>query len=141
MQQEKERKDRQEEARKAKAAEEAEQRRKEALQAEKIATEKQARINEGVQKYKALIIQAISQQWILPANVNSQLSCEFRIRLAPDGTVVLAQLTRSSGDSVLDRSAETAINKASPLPVPQERELFDLFRDIQLTVRPEQARG
>jgi colicin import membrane protein len=148
QQQEEALKRRLEEERKQKAAQEAERqreqaerRREEALQAAKAAAAKQARVNEALQKYKALILQAISQQWILPANVDSQLSCEFRIRLAPDGTVVLAQLSRSSGDTILDRSAESAINKASPLPVPQERELFELFRDIQLTVRPEQARG
>lgn len=139
--QEAERKRRLEEARKVKAAKEAAKRRAEAQRAAQAAAAKQAKINEALQKYKALILQSISQQWILPANVNSQLSCEFRIRLAPDGTVVLTQLSRSSGDAILDRSAETAINKASPLPVPQERELFELFRDIQLTVRPEQARG
>lgn len=141
QQKEAERKRQAEKARKAKAAREAEQKRAEALRAAKAAAAKQSRINEALQKYKGLIINAISQNWILPANVNSQLSCEFRIRLAPDGTVVLTQLSRSSGDTILDRSAETAINKASPLPVPEDRELFELFRDIHLTVRPEQARG
>lgn len=127
--------------RKAKAEKEAERRRVEAIKAAKAAAAKRVRANEAVQKYKVLILQAISKEWILPANINSQLSCEFRIRLAPDGTVILAQLSRSSGDMILDRSAETAINKASPLPVPEDKELFELFRDIQLTVRPEQARG
>ena len=61
--------------------------------------------------------------------------------MAPDGTVVLVQLSRTSGDSILDRSAETAIRKASPLPIPQEREFYEMFRDIKLTVRPKQARG
>jgi colicin import membrane protein len=48
---------------------------------------------------------------------------------------------RSSGDTLLDRSAQTAIFKASPLPVPSNVETFNLFRDISLTVRPEQVRG
>ncbi len=140
-QQETEQKRRLEREHKAKAAEEAQRRRVAAQKAAKAAAEKQARINTVVQKYKLLILEAISQQWILPANINSQLSCEFRIRLAPDGTVVLVQLSLTSGDSILDRSAETAISKASPLPIPQEREFYEMFRDIQLTVRPEQARG
>lgn len=135
---EKKQAEQQEKARRAELARQAEQRRQQAIQAQ---AKKQARINEAVQKYKALILQAISQQWILPANVNAQLSCEFRIRLAPNGSVILARLSRSSGDAILDRSAETAINKASPLPVPQEQDLFELFRDIHLTVKPEQARG
>lgn len=101
----------------------------------------QARIAGEVDKYKALILNAIGRNWILPENVNSSLSSQFRIRLAPDGTVLEVTLSRSSGDPLLDRSAQTAIYKASPLPVPTDAQTFNLFRDISLTVRPEQVRG
>ncbi len=100
-----------------------------------------ARIAGEVDKYKALIINAISQQWILPENANSNLSSQFRIRLAPNGAVLQVSLIRSSGDPILDRSAQAAIYKASPLPVPTDAATFDLFRDISLTVRPTNARG
>ncbi|MCL9685564.1 cell envelope integrity protein TolA [Legionella maioricensis] len=103
--------------------------------------ENQARIAGEVDKYKALIVNAIGRNWILPENVDSSLSSQFRIRLASDGTVLDVSLTRSSGDPLLDRSAQTAIFKASPLPVPTDAETFNLFRDISLTVRPEQVRG
>lgn len=103
--------------------------------------ENQARIAGEVDKYKALIVNAIGRNWILPENVDSRLSSQFRIRLAPDGMVLEVTLIRSSGDSLLDRSAQTAIYKASPLPVPIDPDTFSLFRDISLTVRPEQVRG
>lgn len=103
--------------------------------------EKKAFIDGEVNKYKALIVNAISRQWILPDNVDSSLSSKFRIRLAPDGMVLEVTLVRSSGDPVLDRSAQSAIYKASPLPVPSDTQTFNLFRDISLTVRPEQIRG
>ena len=103
--------------------------------------EKNARIAGEVDRYKALIISAISRQWILPDNTQNNLSSQFRIRLAPDGSVLEVSLTRGSGDSVLDHSAQSAIYKASPLPVPAEPEAFNTFRDISLTVRPENARG
>lgn len=109
--------------------------------AAKEAAARQAQIAGEVNKYKALIVNAISRQWILPENVDHQLSSQFRIRLAPDGMVLDVHLLRSSGDPVLDRSAQTAIYKASPLPVPADAEAFNLFRDISLTVRPEQVRG
>ncbi|MGQ3891142.1 cell envelope integrity protein TolA [Legionella sp. CNM-4043-24] len=102
---------------------------------------KRARLAGEVDKYKALIINAISQRWILPDNVDSSLSSQFRIRLAPDGAVLEVSLMRSSGDAILDRSAQTAIYKASPLPVPVDPATFDLFRDISLTVRPQNVRG
>jgi|GEM_PF-246319 len=103
--------------------------------------ENQARLAGEVDKYKALIVNAIGRHWILPEHADSSMSSQFRIRLAPDGAVLDVSLTRSSGDPLLDRSAQTAIFKASPLPVPTDAETFNLFRDISLTVRPEQVRG
>lgn len=100
----------------------------------------QARLAGEVDKYRALILNAISRNWIRPEHVDSNLSSLFRIRLAPDGMVLAVSLIRSSGDPLLDRSAQTAIYKASPLPVPTQAEAFSLFRDINLTVRPEQIR-
>jgi colicin import membrane protein len=100
-----------------------------------------AQMSGEVNKYKALIIQAISQHWILPDHVNRQLYSQFRIQLAPNGRVLSVSLIRSSGDPVLDRSAQAAIYKASPLPVPTDATMFNLFRDISLTVRPESTRG
>ena len=111
-----------------------------AEQASQNAAQK-AKIAGEVDKYKAMIVNAISQRWILPDNVDGSLSSQFRIRLAPDGAVLEVSLMRSSGDAILDRSAQTAIYKASPLPVPNDPTTFELFRDISLTVRPENVRG
>lgn len=90
-----------------------------------------------VDKYKAMIIQAISSQWIIPDGVAKDATCQILVSLAPDGTVLNIQLLSSSGNPVLDRSAQTAVKKASPLPVPKEPALFDDFRSFKLTVRPE----
>ena len=120
---------------------EMEQKRQAALQQAAANAEKSAQVAGEVDKYKALIIGAISRQWILPENVDSQLSSQFRIRLAPNGVVLEVSLARSSGDPVLDRSAQSAIYKASPLPVQNDPEAFNVFRDITLTVRPQSARG
>jgi colicin import membrane protein len=137
---EKAEKAREEAAREKANAELAEKRRQAAAQ-QAAEEAKKAHIATEVDKYKALIVNAISRQWILPENVNNGLSSQFRIRLAPDGAVLEVTLTRSSGDAILDRSAQTAIYKASPLPVPSDSETFDIFRDISLTVRPENVRG
>lgn len=102
---------------------------------------RQARMAGEVNKYRAMILNAISQRWIVPENVDRTLSSQFHIRLAADGSVLEVSLIRSSGDSILDRSAQTAIYKASPLPVPGDPDMFASFRDINLTVRPENVRG
>lgn len=120
---------------------ELERKKQDSLKQAAMDSEKNARIAGEVDRYKALIISAISRQWILPESTQANLSSQFRIRLAPDGSVLEVTLTRGSGDSVLDHSAQSAIYKASPLPVPTDPAAFNTFRDISLTVRPENARG
>jgi len=94
--------------------------------------------NQGkIDKYKAQIIQSIAQYWIVPDNVSVGAYCQLLVRLAPGGQVLSIELIRSSGNEVLDRSAKTAVLKASPLPVPEDLSLFDSFRELRLTVRPE----
>lgn len=96
-----------------------------------------AQIEGEVDKYKAQIIQAISQRWLIPEDSDETMTCKLHIRLGPGGVVLAVELMKSSGDTALDRSAKMAVFKASPLPVPTEPDIFDRFREIDLTVRPE----
>lgn len=88
-------------------------------------------------KYRHLILQSIAQQWIIPPEINKHLETKLAVHLAPGGMVLEVLIVKSSGNSVLDRSAQTAVYKASPLPVPKNSGLFNSFRQINLTVRPE----
>jgi len=90
-----------------------------------------------VDKYKALILQAISQQWVVPSHVDKHLTCELLIKLAPGGVVVDVSITKSSGNALLDHSAKTAVFRASPLPVPDDIYSFESFREFVLKVKPE----
>jgi colicin import membrane protein len=90
-----------------------------------------------VNKYKALILQAISEQWLVPAGIDKKLSSELLIRVAPGGTVLDVQVMKSSGDLALDRSARDAVFKASPLPVPDDEDGFEQFRQFVLKVKPQ----
>lgn len=90
-----------------------------------------------IDKYRALIINAIAQEWLLPDNTNPNLSATLLIHLAPGGVVLSVQVTQSSGNPALDRSAIAAVYKASPLPVPADPAEFNSFRDLSLTVKPE----
>lgn len=108
---------------------EEEERQLKAVQAQKTAS--------IVAHYKHLIKVAISEQWIVPQSANKSMSSEFLIKLAPGGSVLSTRLVHSSGDLVFDRSAQAAILKASPLPVPSDAKLFVRFRELKLTVKPE----
>jgi len=94
-----------------------------------------------INKYKALILQAISEHWLIPTQANKKLYCELMIRLAPGGVVLDVQITKSSGDPSLDSSARAAVLKASPLPVPPKADDFEAFRQFVLKVKPENIVG
>ncbi len=102
---------------------------------------KEQQVNNELAKYNALIIQAISQQWIIPANSDRSATSILFITLAPGGVVKNVQLKKSSGDALLDRSAITAVYKASPLPVPTDPALFKRMQEIELKVKPEDVVG
>lgn len=104
---------------------------------QRLANLRAAQMKGVVDKYKALILQAIGQHWIVPPNVNKKRYAELLIRVAPGGVVMDVQLMKSSGDEGLDRSARTAVFKASPLPVPSDSDSFDAFRQFVLKVKPE----
>lgn len=91
----------------------------------------------STEKYRQLILQSIAQQWIIPPDMDKHLETKLLIQLAPGGMVLTVAIVKSSGNTVLDRSAQTAVYKASPLPVPKENNLFSTFKQINLTVRPE----
>ncbi len=102
----------------------------------------QSRQAQGVvDKYKALILQAISEHWIVPTQANKKLYCELMIRVAPGGVVLDVQIIKSSGDPSLDSSARAAVLKSSPLPVPADGAAFEAFRRFVLKVKPENILG
>lgn len=99
----------------------------------------QAQRTQGiVDKYKALILQKVQQNWVVPV-FNKNISCDMLISLAPGGTVLDVKITRSSGNEALDRSAIQAVYKASPLPVPQDSDAFNQIRQFSATFTPESA--
>ena len=67
------------------------------------------------------------------------LSCKLRVRLKPGGEVLEVAVTQSSGDDIFDRRARDAVEKASPLPVPEDPETFERLnlRDITFNFKPQ----
>jgi colicin import membrane protein len=86
----------------------------------------------------AAVRQRVSRNWIRPPGAPSGLKCTVFVRLAPGGDVLEVRVTRSSGNVAFDRSVENAVHKAVPLPVPNEPELFEQFREIEFVFVPEE---
>jgi colicin import membrane protein len=52
----------------------------------------------------------------------------------PDGSVQNVELRKESGVTLFDQSALRAVQAASPLPIPEDRELFNRqFRQFEFT--------
>ncbi|MDH5633231.1 MAG: cell envelope integrity protein TolA [Gammaproteobacteria bacterium] len=93
--------------------------------------------NEITDKFRTVIQQKVSRNWIKPAGVGKGLECVMRVRLAAGGDVISTEVVRSSGDAIFDRSVESAVFKAAPLPVPEDATMFERFREIEFLFRPE----
>lgn len=124
---ERKRKEAEEQLAKAVAAEE--QAKEEATRARRAAS--------AMDKYIALIKDKVTRNWVRPGDANQELQCEVQVRLAAGGDVLSVTIVRSSGNEFFDRSVENAVRKAAPLPLPEEKDLFEYFREIKFVFHPE----
>lgn len=90
-----------------------------------------------IDRYKLLVQQQIMRYWFVQGAPTTGAATQLFVRVAPNGTVLDVKISRSSGNDALDRSAMAAVYKASPLPVPQDPALFNAFRELRLTLRPD----
>ncbi len=80
----------------------------------------------------------VNNSWIKPISATKGMKCTIRVKLLPSGDVMETKIVSSSGDMIFDRSAENAVRKASPLPVPKDRGLFaEKFRSFTFVFKPE----
>lgn len=87
-------------------------------------------------RYIALIQQKVERNWVPPASAQAGLECEVAVVQLPDGSVVDARTVRCNGDAAVQRSIEAAVRRSSPLPLPDNRTLFE--RNLRFIFKPEQ---
>lgn len=144
-----ERKRKAEEERKRKAEEDARRAEERRLMEEQMAAEqaaieaaRQQAVARESDKYILLIKKRVEDKWRKPASWPIGTKCTVRVRLVPGagGTaqVIDARVVKSCGSPLFDRSVETAVFSASPLPFPTARELRDKFRELDLVFNPEE---
>lgn len=96
-----------------------------------------ARLASESDKYEGAIRQKVTRHWVRPVSSRKGLECVIRVRLLAGGEVAEVRIVQSSGDAAFDRSAEAAVNKASPLPLPENPELLERFREFNFRFKPE----
>ncbi len=134
-----EKKRKQEVARKKREQEK--RRREEEMQKQLEAEETQRRELEmqgEIKRYIAIITAKVQRSWIKPAFNVKGLKCIVRVNLIPSGDVVGVKIIQSSGNAVFDRSVETAVRKASPLPLPKDPRVMTRMREIDFVFNPEE---
>lgn len=76
----------------------------------------------------------------LPPALKGNPEAVFQVRLLPNGEVLRAVLVKSSGQPAYDQEVERAILKASPLPLPPDKDAAAVFRDgLTLKFRPSEG--
>lgn len=88
----------------------------------------------ALDEYRLSITLHVQRHWNQPENWPVGTSCTVRVSQIPSGEVVQVRIIESTGNEVLDRSVESAVLRASPLPLPSDPEVFS--RDIEFVFRP-----
>jgi colicin import membrane protein len=105
---------------------------------EQIEAERERQAEALVQRYTGIIKQRVQRSWFRPRGARTGLSCTVQVSLLPDGTVKGVEVVESSGDEVFDRSVEKAVYRASPLPLPPDKALFEtVFRNFNFRFNPQ----
>ena len=119
------------------ARKEAEKRKSEVEAARKIAQAEAQRVADEseLDSIKRAIKTRVMRSFNILPNFE-RLSCTLAIRLLPDGNVASVTVAQSSGNEIFDRHAKNAVQKASPLPVPESMRLFRKMRSISFVFDP-----
>ena len=84
------------------------------------------------------IAAAVERNWLRPRTSQSGLTATIRVKVARDGRVTSARVTKSSGDPFFDQSAERAVQKASPLPFPANPEYYEFINEFDFKFSPDE---
>jgi colicin import membrane protein len=104
---------------------------------DQLARAKQQYIDGIINKYIALVRQAIQSNWNQPPSANPGMAVTLQIDVTKTGAVSNVTIAKSSGDKALDQSARLAVYKASPLPIPVNNPLVaKQFQEFALTMHP-----
>jgi colicin import membrane protein len=90
------------------------------------------------EKHERLIRQRVITKWNRPLSARHGMVTTLRITVLPGGEVSNVVTVRSSGDASFDASAEEAVRRSSPLPVPDDVAIFNsYFRVLTFRFNPE----
>ncbi len=106
-------------------------------EAERLAAEtraqRQQQLSQQQLQYISDIANKVQRNWLRAPGSTGTL-CSVLINQIPGGDIVGVRVTDCDGDTAFQRSVESAVRKASPLPMPADPALFQ--REIQFDFKP-----
>ncbi len=91
------------------------------------ASKRQAEVAGVVEQYIAMISAKVRGNTRLPDNLTGNPEVRCLVKLLPTGEVKGVQVTKSSGNGAYDEAVVRAIEKSSPLPLPDDRDARGAF--------------
>lgn len=104
---------------------------------QQMQAEQEAQMKKDRGNWVAAIRQRVTANWIRPQNTPQGLDCYVQITQLPSGQVVNAVMKQCNGNAVIQQSILTAVRKASPLPTPDNPDVFS--REITFEFAPDQS--
>jgi colicin import membrane protein len=98
------------------------------------ATQAAAARSKATADYIGKIKGKIKGNLVLPPDIRGNPEAIFDVVQLPSGEILSVKLKKSSGHAAYDNAIERAILKSSPLPKPEQGELFS--RSLELKFRP-----
>ena len=88
-------------------------------------------------RWWAKIKAEVERNWRRPPNTSAGLTVIIQVEVARNGTVISARIAKSSGNEAFDKSAEIAVNFASPLPFPDNPEYYQYINKFNFKFSPD----
>ena len=86
--------------------------------------------NKAIADYLGKIRGKIRGNIVLPLEIKGNPEAVFEVTQLPSGEVISVKVKKSSGNPALDAAVERAILRSSPLPKPEQGDVFDRLLNI-----------
>jgi colicin import membrane protein len=108
-------------------------------EARAAASKRQAEVAHVIGRHRNMISAKVRGNTRLPDNLKGNPEVRCLVRLLPTGEVQTVRVTQSSGNAAFDEAVVRAIEKSSPLPLPDDRDARAAFvPELSFVHRPKE---
>ena len=100
----------------------------------RLTCDQSTQVQQQIDCYRTQIQQHVERLWYFPKGAREKgFRSRVKVYLAPQGFPLKLEFIESSNNHAFDTSVRRAITRASPFPLPEDRDLYaDQFSDVTL---------